>query len=100
MRDSRAPKTDRENRRLPSRPNGGTLACPVRVSTRRVTSQSRDLKRALRRLREDLRACRRCQRAASCSFLKAFNAQVDQAIAEVVEEWEAGISPPGAETDE
>ena len=85
------PKTrlHRSRKRQESTKHRTHAACPVRISARRVSRMSSDLRLAIRRLRRDLNACRHCDRADDCPLLAALHAQVDQAIAEVLEEWEA-----------
>ena len=61
--------------------------CPVRLEAQAVRQASQDLLRKMRRLRRAMLSCRRCPVCQSCDFQHVFNASVDAAIAEVIEEW-------------
>lgn len=61
--------------------------CPVRLEAQAVRQASQDLLRKMRRLRRAMLTCRRCPAYQRCDFQQAFNASVDAAVAEVIEEW-------------
>ena len=70
-------------------------ACPVERETRQVVEISRNMARAIRRLRSSLRACKNCRRSPrnganeqECPFLRDLNAQVREAVAAVWEEFQ------------
>lgn len=64
--------------------------CPVLRDTGQAVQLSHDLTRSLRRLRRDLGRCQSCERVAACTILAHFNGLVNQAIEEVVAEWNLG----------
>ncbi len=61
--------------------------CPVERDTQKVVQLSKDTARTLRRLRRDLGGCERCEAGPDCPILQQVNAQVQAAIAVVVDEW-------------
>lgn len=61
--------------------------CPVCKDSREVTNLGRDMARAIRKLRRDLRICRRCAHGRECPVLAEMEATISQAIAEVAAEW-------------
>ena len=78
------------NREPGDRPMSGLSRperCPVRDEAQAVRQASQDLLRKMRRLRRAMLSCRRCPVCQSCDFQHVFNASVDAAIAEVIEEW-------------
>ena len=69
-------------------PEAGRLGgadCPTLRSAAEALTASRDLARALRRLRRDLDHCRSCQ-VGGCQALREFHDQVNAALVEVMEE--------------
>lgn len=74
-----------EMKRTPK--SGAPVNCPVIGESRRITVLSKDLTRALRRLRRSLQRCRHCPANDECPILDTFNSSVDAAIQQVVDEW-------------
>jgi hypothetical protein len=69
------------------------LNCPVCHDTRRITSLSKDMAKALRRLRRDLKACASCSiDVEDCPIRQSLNAQIQVAIQTVVDHW--NLTPP------
>jgi hypothetical protein len=61
--------------------------CPIREEAEQAIQLSKDFLKSLHRLRRSLRKCRRCPARPECKLLREWNAQIDQAIDEVNEEW-------------
>ena len=60
--------------------------CPVRKSTTRIESLSKDMLVSIVKLKHDLKACRTCFCEFNCPVLKSFNSQVSEAIQAICEE--------------
>jgi hypothetical protein len=65
-------------------------ACPVLADAARITDLAQDIQRTMRKLRRDLNRCRSCSAGEQCPLLQDYQAEVSQAIAEVLSE--LGIS--------
>ena len=66
--------------------------CPVCHDTRRITTISKDMIRAVRKLRRDLKYCASCSIDPSvCPILQNLNTTIQAAVQEVVDEW--NLSP-------
>jgi hypothetical protein len=61
--------------------------CPVAKDSARLSALSKDMLRAMRRLRRDLNACRGCTCAEDCLVLQNFNSQVQIVLQEITDEW-------------
>lgn len=62
--------------------------CPVCKDTRRLSALSKDMVKAMRKLRRDLRACNHCTVEKSvCPILENLNSQIQIAVQELVDEW-------------
>jgi len=61
--------------------------CPVNQYANNVLRSSKETRRALRRLRQILMNCDICPAIEQCDLREHFNMQVDQAIAQINEEW-------------
>ena len=76
----------------PDRPNDSSavklarLLCPVQDETESVLERSKDLRRAVRRLKNSMGACRHCAARQDCPVLTNFHLAVNQAIGEFIEE--------------
>ena len=76
-------------RKKKARPGGNK--CPIGADSLVIASLSHDLVRAIRKLRRDLAACGKCETyRGSCPLLSEFHGWINQAIQEVLEEWEYG----------
>ncbi len=69
-------------------------ACPVKVDVEEILAHELGMLFAMRRLRRSLKRCKGCPSARDCPVYQNFNAQIDQALQEVNEEF----SLIGAET--
>ena len=65
--------------------------CPILADADRITELTQDIRRAMRRLRRDLNRCKTCPAEEQCPVLQNYQAQISQAIAEVLSE----ITPGG-----
>ena len=64
------------------------LTCPVCHDTQRITTLSKDMIRAIRKLRRDLKACESCSiDPEDCPIRQNLNSQIQVAIQEVVDTW-------------
>ncbi len=61
--------------------------CRLNEDAQRTAQMGRDFLKALRRLRRDLKRCRRCPSKPDCPLLVVWNAQIDSAISEIMAEW-------------
>jgi hypothetical protein len=61
--------------------------CPIKQDAERTIELSRDFLKSLRKLRRSLRKCKKCAAGPDCKLLREWNAQIEQAIDEVNEEW-------------
>ncbi len=61
--------------------------CPLEGSTERVLRLGNEMNRALRRLRRDLRACRRCPLGPNCERREAFQLQIETVLMEMALDW-------------
>jgi hypothetical protein len=66
------------------------IDCPIRRDAEQAFELSKDFLKSLRKLRRSLRKCRRCPAGPECKLLREWNAQIDQAIDEVNQEWSTG----------
>ena len=64
--------------------------CPVLADTARITDLAQDIQRAMRRLRRDLNRCKTCPAEEQCPVLQNYQAQINQAITEVLSELTPG----------
>jgi hypothetical protein len=64
--------------------------CPILEDTAHLQGLSQDMLRTLRKLKRDLRNCEKCACVYDCPVLKEFNASVQTAIQEVLDEWNLG----------
>jgi len=68
------------------------LHCPVCHDARRISTLSKDMIRAIHKLRRDLKACASCPvEADECPILQNLNSQLQTAIQEVVDEWSLSV---------
>ena len=77
----------------PAREEGQCLSCqhcPVVWHADEALDSARRLASSMRRLRQVLRACRRCPAREDCAILKDFNRQLEVALGEIAEEWHLG----------
>jgi hypothetical protein len=63
------------------------IDCPIRQDAEQTVELSKNYLKSLRKLRRSLRKCLKCAARPECSLLREWNAQIDQAIDEVNEEW-------------
>jgi len=64
------------------------LHCPVCHDTRRISTLSKDMIRAIRKLRRDLKACASCSiDPADCPIRQNLDSQLQTAIHLIVDEW-------------
>ena len=63
------------------------MNCPVREDTEKIAATGKDLVRQMRKLREDLIRCKKCQIYRTCWLIKNYNGLVNTAILELMEEW-------------
>ena len=61
--------------------------CPVIQQTNKVLRSSKDTKRGLQFLRNSLMNCDACKEYEICELRERLNSQVDNVIAEIIEEW-------------
>ena len=61
--------------------------CPIAQSADKALRASKATRLALHRLRESLINCTSCPIYGSCELGEHFNLLVDQAVAEIIEEW-------------
>jgi len=89
-------KPERRPARRVNRRRGSSKNCPIGTDSLQVASLSHDLVQAIRKLRRNLIHCRLCRRFVpdqpGCATLSEFNGWLDQAIQEVVEEWQNGTA--------
>ena len=64
--------------------------CPILADTARITDLAQDLQRTMRRLRRDLSRCKTCPAGEQCPVLQNYQAQISQAITEVLSELTPG----------
>ena len=66
--------------------------CPLEGSSERALRLGNEMNRALRRLRRELRACRRCPLGPNCEKRDAFQLQIETVLIEMAQDWgpEAG----------
>ena len=60
--------------------------CPILADAARITDLTQDIRRAMRRLRRDLNRCKTCPVGEQCPVLQNYQAQINQAITEVLSE--------------
>jgi hypothetical protein len=63
------------------------LNCPIKPDVEKITRLSTDLTAAFSKLRRDLKRCRSCPFFEDCAFRSQFNASVQAALTQVIEEW-------------
>lgn len=61
--------------------------CPVPKAADQALQASNKIRRSLQTLRENLIGCAECIEFSHCKLSEHFNHLVDQAIAEIIEEW-------------
>ena len=61
--------------------------CPVTQQANNVVRSSKETRRALRQLRQNLMNCETCPAFGKCELREQFSIQVDQAITQINEEW-------------
>ncbi len=61
--------------------------CRLQEDAQRTAQMGRDFLKALHRLRRDLKKCRRCSASPDCPILANWNAQIDNAVSEIMAEW-------------
>lgn len=61
--------------------------CPVIQHANDVLSSGKETQRALRQLRQSLINCENCPAFGHCEMREHFNMQVDQVVAQILEEW-------------
>jgi hypothetical protein len=59
--------------------------CPIKQDAETIGQLSRDMVKALRKLRRDLENCNHCN--PNCPFLREYHATVNAALVEIAEEW-------------
>jgi hypothetical protein len=64
--------------------------CPILADAERITELTQDIRRAMRRLRRDLNRCKTCPAEEQCPVLQNYQAQISQAITEVLSELTPG----------
>jgi hypothetical protein len=69
---------------LPGIPNP---TCPTLLEVRSVLEKTRDLQRAIRKLRRSTQRCPTCPERAECPTMRSFAQAMDSAIREVCQEW-------------
>ena len=62
------------------------LLCPVQEETENVLELSKDLRRAVNRLKRSMHACPDCAANQDCPVLTNFQLAVNEAIREIIEE--------------
>ncbi len=68
-------------------PSSPWLDCQVCHDTRRIVSLSKDMIKAIRKLRRDLQSCKSCSTDPDdCPIRKELNTQINTAIQSVVDE--------------
>ena len=65
-----------------------SLECPVVHQSRTVLDDARRLAVSMRRLRRMLRACRTCEQGRACPVLQDINAQFNEALQIVMDQWQ------------
>jgi hypothetical protein len=60
--------------------------CPILADAARITDLAQDIQRTMRRLRRDLEHCKACAAGEQCPILQNYQAQISQAIVEVLSE--------------
>lgn len=64
-----------------------TNDCPVKQDTLQIQKLGDDMVMALRKLRKDLRRCKKCEKEADCEIRRDVAQIIHTAIHEVTEEW-------------
>ena len=59
--------------------------CPIKKDAEAIGQLSRDMAKALRKLRRDLENCSHCSE--DCPFLREYHATVNAALVAIAEEW-------------
>ena len=67
------------------RPNAN---CPILAGMSRLTGLTEDIQRTMRRLRGDLDRCKTCTAGQHCPVLQDYQAQITEAIATVLDEFQ------------
>jgi hypothetical protein len=63
------------------------MHCPVCLDTKRIAALSKDMIRAIRKLRQDLKACNSCSISpGDCPIRQNLDAQIQSAVQEVMKE--------------
>ena len=63
--------------------------CPLSHYAEQARKAGVNLLRAMRQLQRSAAACPACPRQAGCCLREVFNAEIDELIAEINEEWAA-----------
>ncbi len=64
-----------------------TPRCPLEANAERVLRLGNELNRAMRRVRRDLRACRRCPLGPNCQRRQELQDQIESVLMEMALEW-------------
>jgi hypothetical protein len=63
-------------------------SCPILRDSARIVELSNDMAKTIRRLKRNLRLCQDCPSGGDCPVLDKFSQLVNQAIEEIIEEWD------------
>jgi hypothetical protein len=63
------------------------MNCPIKEDSEKLAKTSKDLVKAMRKLRRDILACDQCIAVDTCEIHARFRSLVNTAIREVVIEW-------------
>jgi hypothetical protein len=62
-------------------------ACPTLLEARSVLEKTKDLQKAIRKLRRSTQRCPTCPERAECPTMRGFSQAMDAALREVWQEW-------------
>jgi hypothetical protein len=65
------------------------MNCPIKEDSEKVAKTSKDLIKAMRKLRRDILACDQCITVDTCAIHARFRGLINTAIHEVLQEWRA-----------
>lgn len=65
-----------------------SLECPVVHQSQMVLDDARRLAVSMRKLRRMLRNCRSCDQGSACPLLQDINAQFNEALQMVMDQWQ------------
>ena len=68
------------------------MSCPIEEDTHKLIVTSKELMKAVRKLRRDLIHCEACAAGETCQLRSTFHAMIDTAIDEVNQEWNLPIA--------